>query len=239
MRKFIIMMVSAALGVFGVVAGAGTALAAGGGTIITVANTPFGKALVVGSGTYKGFSLYDITSDDAPASYGCTTVTVTAEGHTGTCTGPSNDRNAEWPAITTTGAPIAGPGVNPKLLGTVTRAQVGTQITYAGHPLYLFDQAPNQVTGQGWDEPSVPPWHGVWFLVKPNGNQLPWTSNLTTVKIGSHRYLATPMQTGAAGSTSRSTRAPARARQDRAPGRGLTCSPRAAQGRPTACKHKP
>jgi hypothetical protein len=65
-----------------------------------------------------------------------------------------------------------------------------------GHPLYLFDQQPGAVTGEGWDEPSLPPWHGVWFLVKPNGNQLPWTSNLTTVKLHGHRYLATSMQTG-------------------------------------------
>ena len=26
-----------------------------------------------------------------------------------------------WPALLTKGAPIAGPGVNPRLLGTVTR----------------------------------------------------------------------------------------------------------------------
>src|SRR5271165_587686 len=107
MRKFIIMVVSAALGVFGLVAGAGSALAASSGTVITVANTPFGKALVVGSGPYKGFSLYDITSDHPP-SYGCTTTPVSLPGLPPNflCTGPSNDHNAEWPAITTTGAPI-------------------------------------------------------------------------------------------------------------------------------------
>jgi len=32
--------------------------------------------------------------------------------------------------------------------------------------------------------------------VKPNGNQFPWTSNLSTVNLHGHRYLATPMQTG-------------------------------------------
>ncbi len=197
MRKFIIMIVSAALSVFGLVAGAGAAAAAGGGTVITVGNTPFGQALVVGSGPYKGFSLYDITSDQPP-SYGCTTTPVSLPGSPpgSTCTGPSNDKTAVWPAITTTGAPVAGPGVSAALLGSVSRKGVGRQITYAGHPLYLFDQGPGQVSGEGWDEPSLPPWHGVWFLVRPNGNQLPWTSNLTTVMIGGHRYLATPMLTG-------------------------------------------
>ena len=36
----------------------------------------------------------------------------------------------------------------------------------------------------------------MWFLVKPNGNQLPSTASLTTVKINGHRYLAETMQTG-------------------------------------------
>lgn len=198
MRKVIITLVSVALGVVGLVGGAGTALAASSGTVITVGNTPFGKALVVGSGTFKGYSLYDITSDHPP-SYGCpATVVPLPPGFPPgfTCTGPSNDKNAEWPAITTNGAPVAGPGIRASLLGSVVRKGIGRQVTYAGHPLYLFDQQPGAVTGEGWDEPSVPPWHGVWFLVKPNGNQLPWTGNLTTIKLHGHRYLATTMQTG-------------------------------------------
>jgi predicted lipoprotein with Yx(FWY)xxD motif len=195
MRKVIITLVSVALGAIGLVAGAGTALAAGGGTVITVANTPFGTGLVVGSGTYKGYSLYDITSDDAPTSYGCTTTVLTLGGQSASCTGPSGDKTAIWPAITTTGAPVAGPGVKASLLGTVTRAGVGTQITYAGHPLYMFDDAPNQVTGEGIDDPATPLPHGVWFLVKPNGNQLPWTADLTTVTLSGHHYLAVLMNT--------------------------------------------
>ena len=82
------------------------------GTEISVANTVFGPALVVGSGPYKGFQLYFISSDNAPYSYGCVPgVTKTPVGPI-TCTGPSNDKNAEWPAITTTGKPVAGPGVS-------------------------------------------------------------------------------------------------------------------------------
>lgn len=214
MRKIIIMIVSVALGAVGLMGGAGAALAQGGrtaalaeggGTVITVANTPFGEALVVGSGTYKGYSLYTITSDqslytitsDQPPSYGCTTTPVSIPGVPPgfTCTGPSNDAKADWPAITTNGAPVAGPGVNASLLGSVFREGIGWQITYNGKPLYLFDNLPHAVTGQGFDEPSIPPWHGVWFLVKPDGNPLPWISNLTTVKLNGHRYLATPMET--------------------------------------------
>ena len=120
---------------------------------------------------------------------------LTLGGQSASCTGPSNDKTAIWPAITTTGAPVAGPGVRASLLGSVTRAGVGTQITYAGHPLYLFDEAPNTVNGEGIDDPASPLPHGVWFLVKPNGNQLPWTASLSTVTLSGHRYLAVLMNT--------------------------------------------
>ena len=84
--------------------------AAPSGTKIIVADTAFGRSLAVGSGPFKNFTLYYITSDHGH-SFGCTTgVTNTPIGPI-TCTGPSNDKNAEWPAITTNGKPVAGPGV--------------------------------------------------------------------------------------------------------------------------------
>jgi predicted lipoprotein with Yx(FWY)xxD motif len=168
--------------------------AAQAGTVITAVQGPFGRMLVVGSGPYKGFTLYAITSDHG-TSYGCTTTVMTVLGHTGSCTGPSNDANAEWPAITTVGKPVAGPGVKAALLGSVVRAKVGRQVTYAGHPLYLFDQAPGQVTGEGWDEPALPPWHGVWWVVSPSGRPQPWPEMLTVTTVGKRRVLAALMQT--------------------------------------------
>ncbi|MGH3196108.1 MAG: hypothetical protein ACRDOH_05395 [Streptosporangiaceae bacterium] len=167
------------------------------GTEISVADTAFGPALVVGSGPDKGYTLYFISSDNAPGSYGCTPgVTKTPVGPI-TCTGPSNDKNAEWPAITTTGKPVAGPGVSAKLLGTVYRKGVGTQITYRKHPLYLFDGMPGQVSGEGWFEPGLPPWHGVWWVMSPGGYPVPWAGSLTTTKVGGKTVLAAPYVTGA------------------------------------------
>jgi predicted lipoprotein with Yx(FWY)xxD motif len=196
MRKLILAILAAVLAVPGLIAAAAIpALAAPAGTVITTASTPWGTALVVGSGPFKGFSLYDITSDNSPASFGCTTTILHLGGQSLSCTGPSNDHMAVWPAITTTGAPVAAGGVRQSLLGTVHRAGVGTQVTYAGHPLYLFDEAPAQVNGEGFDDPASPLPHGVWFLVKPNGNQLPWVQTLTTVTIGGHRHLAALMIT--------------------------------------------
>ena len=169
--------------------------AAPSGTKIIVANTAFGRSLAVGSGPFKNFTLYYITSDHGH-SFGCTTgVTKTPVGPI-TCTGPSNDKNAEWPAITTNGRPVAGPGVRAALLGRVFRKGVGWQVTYAGHPLYLFDQQPGAVTGEGWFEPGLPPWHGIWWLMSPGGQPVPWAGTLTTTKVGGKTVLAEPFLTG-------------------------------------------
>jgi predicted lipoprotein with Yx(FWY)xxD motif len=173
-----------------------TARPAATGTVIATANTAFGTALVVGSGKYAGYSLYFITSDHG-THFGCTTTPVTTPLGPILCTGPSYDKKAEWPAITTHAAPVAGPGVSQRLLGTVDRAGIGEQITYAGHPLYLFDNGPGEVTGEGWDEPDLPPWHGVWNLMAPSGLALPWIGSLTTTTVDGQTVLATPMQTGA------------------------------------------
>jgi predicted lipoprotein with Yx(FWY)xxD motif len=151
--------------------------------------------LVVGSGKYAGYSLYLLTSDQATGSV-CTAVIQRLPGGRGSCTGPSSDPKAEWPAITTDGPPAAGAGVSQSLLGVLKRAGIGEQVTYAGHPLYLFDQGPGQVTGEGWDEPSLPPWHGVWWLVSPSGAALAWPGTLTTTDIAGKTVLATMMLTG-------------------------------------------
>jgi predicted lipoprotein with Yx(FWY)xxD motif len=171
--------------------------AAPSGTKIILADTAFGSSLAVGSGPFKNYTLYFISSDH-DHSYGCTPKVIPLPfGPPGfTCTGPSNDRNAEWPAITTNGAPVAGPGVSQALLGRVFRTGIGWQVTYAGHPLYLFDQQPGAVTGQGWFEPGLPPWHGVWWLISAGGQPVPWAGTLTTAKVGGQTVLAEPMLTG-------------------------------------------
>jgi predicted lipoprotein with Yx(FWY)xxD motif len=67
------------------------------------------------------------------------------------CTGSCADN---WPPLLlpvgTTSA-TAGTGVDGSKLGTITRPDGGTQVTYSGMPLYTFagDQGPGQATGQG------------------------------------------------------------------------------------------
>ena len=177
-----------------IVTSAAGAATASGATVISTSNSPFGKILVVGSGQYQGYTVYLLSSDNPP-SFECTTKVQQLPPGPIACTGAEGSQT-EWPAVTTTGMPVAGPGVKQSLLGMTSRSDLGAdQVTYAGHPLYLFDQSPFQVTGQGWDEPGLPPWQGLWSLVAPSGRSLPWVGTLTTITIGGKKVLAAPMFT--------------------------------------------
>ena len=61
----------------------------------------------------------------------------------------------------------------------------GHQVTYAGHPLYLYDQpsVPFAPEGEGWLETvyPLPPWHGLWDLVSArNGLPAPGQATIET-----------------------------------------------------------
>jgi predicted lipoprotein with Yx(FWY)xxD motif len=81
----------------------------------------------------------------------------------------------DWPALTSKGSPVAGSGVKQKLLGSVYRKGIGNQVTYAGHPLYLFDpwSDPFSPQGERYVETVKPlaPWHGIWYLVSSSNGQ--------------------------------------------------------------------
>ena len=69
---------------------------------------------------------------------------------------------------------VAGPGVNPTLLGTVTRTDLPgvssvQQVTYAGQPLYRFflDEVPGETEGADLFDPVTSP-PGIWYLVEPS-----------------------------------------------------------------------
>ena len=70
-----------------------------------------------------------------------------------------------WPALTVAAGskPVAGTGVTGKL-GTITRSDGKQQVTYNGHPLYLFikDTKPGQTTGEG-----ITAFGAAWSAVKP------------------------------------------------------------------------
>ena len=148
-----------------------TASAPTGPAIVSVASTAYGTVLVEGSAGYAGCSLYALTSDELR--------TLTSDAEPFACSNNQNVLGAAcdsilWPALLTNGAPIAGPGVNPRLLGTVTRADVVAggsvqQVTYAGLPLYRFllDETPGETEGANLFDPVTSP-AGIWYLVNPS-----------------------------------------------------------------------
>ena len=103
---------------------------------------------------------------------------------------------AQAPLLPWKGARAAGQG-HPRPSSPGDPKGVGYQITYAGHPLYLFDQQPGAVTGEGWFEPGLPPWYGIWWLMSPGGEPVPWAGTLTTTSINGKTVLAEPFQTSA------------------------------------------
>lgn len=173
----------AAVALFTALTASASSAAPAAGTKLLTVNGPLGQMLVVGSGKFMGYSVYMFTGDASAASACGTTKVKLGQGNGLSCTGPMGDSNAEWPAVTTTAAPVAGPGVESKLLGTMKRGGIGEQLTYDGHPLYLFDQSPGSTSGVGFVEGGLPPWHGVWYLVSPAGTPLNWPTMLTETQI--------------------------------------------------------
>ena len=147
-----------------------TSAPTGPATVSTAAAGSFGTVLVVGSGDHAGCSLYLLTSDQlhslAGSNFACGKAPNAIPGS------PACD-TVLWPALLTDGPPIAGPGVNPKLLGTVTRTDLPglppvQQVTYAGQPLYRFflDEAVGETEGANLFDPVTSP-TGIWYLVNP------------------------------------------------------------------------
>ena len=70
-----------------------------------------------------------------------------------------------WPPLLTTAAPLAGVGVEAKLLGMTKRRNGTRQVTYNGHPLYYYEA--DKVGKIMCQHANV---HGgLWLIIKPNG----------------------------------------------------------------------
>jgi predicted lipoprotein with Yx(FWY)xxD motif len=114
---------------------------------VGVANTGLGTILV----DAQGRTLYMLSAD-----------TATKSACTGQCP-------TFWPPLTMNGSPTAGSGANASLLGTITRSDGTSQVTYNRHPLYTFakDQKAGDTNGQG-----VVAFGGTWSVLAPAGNQV-------------------------------------------------------------------
>src|SRR5258708_32040157 len=89
---------------------------AAGTATVAVANSSRGQILVDGSGR----TLYLFEADRTAAS-SCYDACI-----------------GVWPAVVTTGQPVAGPGVKASLLSTTKRKDGTLEVVYNGHPLYYF-----------------------------------------------------------------------------------------------------
>ena len=71
-----------------------------------------------------------------------------------------------WPPLMKKGALRAGAGVKASLLGTTKRKNGKAQVTYKGHPLYLYklDHAAGQIAGQRQNF-----FGGKWYAVSASG----------------------------------------------------------------------
>lgn len=74
-----------------------------------------------------------------------------------------------WPPLTTSGKAQAGSGVSASMLGTTTRSDGKTQVTYNGHPLYYYasDSSAGQVNGQGLNQ-----FGALWYAVSAQGKAI-------------------------------------------------------------------
>jgi predicted lipoprotein with Yx(FWY)xxD motif len=87
-----------------------------------------------------------------------------------------------WPPLLATAKPTAGTGLTASKLATITRSDGTQQVTYNGHPVYLFinDKKPGQTTGQG-----VTAFGAAWYALTPAGNQI---STQPTTSGGGYGY---------------------------------------------------
>jgi predicted lipoprotein with Yx(FWY)xxD motif len=88
------------------------------------------------------------------------------KGTTSACSGTCA---VAWPPLRAHGRPTVGSRAKRSLIGSTARADGKPQVTYNGHPLYLYvdDQKPGDTNGQG-----VKAFGARWFALTPNGTQI-------------------------------------------------------------------
>jgi predicted lipoprotein with Yx(FWY)xxD motif len=122
---------------------------------LTLQHSPVGPILATGTGA----TLYDF-APDTPTHSACVNVGCVYQ----------------WPPLLGSRSFQVGPGVTRSLVGTLERPDGSIQLSYNGHPLYLYvrDVKPGDVTGQAIDQDG-----GLWFVLNAAGKAIhtPFTVN--------------------------------------------------------------
>jgi predicted lipoprotein with Yx(FWY)xxD motif len=79
---------------------------------------------------------------------------------------------AAWPPLRDARKPVVGTDLSASKLGTTPRSDGKAQVTYNGHPLYLYsgDHKPGETNGQGLNV-----FGGGWFALSAAGNMVSGT----------------------------------------------------------------
>ena len=118
--------------------------AAATGTVVKVVRSQFGRILADG----RGQALYYFSRENGRASR---------------CYGACA---RAWPPVPAHARPIAGRGARAGLIGTTRRRDGRRQLTYAGHPVYLYvGDSPGRVLCH-----DVTEFGGVWRVIRGDGS---------------------------------------------------------------------
>ncbi|MEU0934238.1 MULTISPECIES: hypothetical protein [unclassified Embleya] len=139
----------------------GTGTASAGAATVTTRSGSLGKILVDSTGR----TLYLFEADTSGTS---------------TCSG---DCAVAWPPLLAPGQPTAGGDAKADLLGITTRGDGGREVTYNGHPLYLYqgDRQPGDTNGQGLDQ-----FGAKWYVLGPDGNKVTTSPKSTNSSGGGY-----------------------------------------------------
>jgi predicted lipoprotein with Yx(FWY)xxD motif len=135
----------------------------GKATTIGEANTSLGKILV----DSQGRTIYLFQKDSGTKS---------------TCSGACA---VAWPPVRTSGKPTVGSGLTAAKVATTPRSDGKPQVTYNGHPLYLFqeDQNPGDTNGQGINGFGAP-----WYVMSPAGDAITTSGSSSSAGGSSSGY---------------------------------------------------
>jgi predicted lipoprotein with Yx(FWY)xxD motif len=91
-------------------------------------------------------------------------------GTTSECTGACA---TFWPPLSATGTPTTDAAAKASLVGTSTRSDGTTQVTYNGHPVYQYsgDHSPGDTNGEG-----INAFGGLWYALSGAGKQVTGSS---------------------------------------------------------------
>jgi predicted lipoprotein with Yx(FWY)xxD motif len=121
--------------------------ASGVAATVSVENAGLGNILV----SSQGRTLYMFSRDSG-----------TMSACSGACA-------VNWPPLRASGKPTVGNGARASIVSTTARSDGKPQVTYNGHPLYLFkgDNKPGDTNGEG-----LTAFGGSWFALSPAGDQV-------------------------------------------------------------------